>query len=153
MLKGHTVPFQGFGEPLPTSAARLQLFLSLANAARLRVEEGFRQSLADQSSVPSVLDSVIDKMWREDWSPAKGNFGLFTTDFGLIFADAIVTVLGGDLVFRSETDISNLSVWWPRHRIEVFPLHHVWKCLQASDGASLAYFFRSVSRELTAVNG
>jgi hypothetical protein len=87
-------------------------------------------------------------MWNDGWSPEKGNINLFATDFGLVFVDAIHAVMGGELVFRSDSDITHLSMWYPTFKIEAFPFHHVCKCLLESDGSSLGYFFHALSVDL-----
>jgi hypothetical protein len=60
------------------------------------------------------------------------------------------TVADGDPVFRSKTDLSHASLWWPKQRLEVFPLHKMYRRFTDQDGESLVFFVDSLHRRVGA---
>ncbi|MBN1919224.1 MAG: hypothetical protein JW889_15070 [Verrucomicrobia bacterium] len=100
-----------------------------------------------------LLDKIIDGMWREGWDPDASDINLFVRDFGLVLASSVLSLLGGDLVFRSEEDLSHLSIWWPVFQVEAFPFHKVYKRLYVSQGESIVSFVRGVSTLLNPQDG
>jgi len=145
LLTAQAEPYTGFGDPLPDSTERIQKFNSVVEGARIRLKEGFALRLNDGSLIPAQLDKIIDDMWGKAWSPKEGNVNLFATDFGLLLTYAINSQLGGNIIFRSDVDVSHLSVWWPERKLEAFPFHHVLKCLLEKNTNSLESFVRGIS--------
>jgi hypothetical protein len=148
MLQGPGTPFAEFGDPLPQSGERLHQLQEEIGAARGRVEAGFGQEFARVHAIPSQLDEIIKGMWKDGWSPEEGDINLFARDFGLVFIDSLNIQYGGEYIFRSKSDITHLSLWWPRFAVEAFPFHHVLKCLSDPEGSSLEYFSRGVAMSL-----
>jgi hypothetical protein len=134
----------GFGDLLSESSERTDRVVHEACEARQRVESVFLCSLKDSSSVPHILDDIIQDMWNEGWSPDKGNINLFTRDFGLVLFSALLSLFGGNVVFRSDEDITHLSLWWPASGFEVFPFHHVLRCLLERESDSVASFVKGL---------
>lgn len=145
VLQDGSNPTNLFGKILEQSNVRKRVLIDQALEARHRLEKTFRKSLIDPVSVPDQLDDLISSMWNENWSPKTGNVNLFVTDFGLQLVTSILSVLDGDLIFRSDKDISHLSIWWPKRRLEAFPFHKVLKCLCKRHGESVEQFFRNIS--------
>lgn len=81
-------------------------------------------------------------MWADGWSPEHGNLDLFATDFGAIFAEALLRLPEMKLIMRSADDLNHLSVWSERSKAEYFPLHKVVKCLRSQNGESLSQLFK-----------
>jgi hypothetical protein len=148
MLSGQLNPYTGFGDPLLGLDERLRKFRTLTAEAQRRVEAVFSQSANNPGSVSFKLDKIIDKMWSTGWRPNGGSLNLFATDFGLLLTVALNAVYGGELVFRSETDISHVSIWWSGSKIEAFPFHHVLKCLLDKDSDSISSFEHGLSNML-----
>jgi hypothetical protein len=146
MLRNQSGPYVGFGDPLPESLALTQRFQGAMQDARSRIADGFECDMAGPHLVPGQLGGIVQQMWETGWSPVNNNVALFTCDFGLALTDALLATLGGSLVLRSDREVSHLSIWWPVHRTEAFPFHHVLKCLLEPDGSSIPYFFSSLSK-------
>jgi hypothetical protein len=85
-------------------------------------------------------------MWTEGWQPERSDINLFATDFGCVLTKAIEQTLDGMLVFRSSSDLSHLSVWWPQAQVEAFPFHKTYKRLLSEEGESLGFFSRQLTR-------
>jgi hypothetical protein len=149
MLTAQPSPYSGFGEPLAESSDLEKQLLSLADEARTRLNEGFGRQLANDASLPAELDSIVREMWEHGWSPDTGNVNLFATDFGLVLAAMLRERYKVAMVFRSATDVSHVSLFWVREEIEVFPFHHVVKCLLDSQSDSIASFADGIERVLT----
>jgi hypothetical protein len=76
-----------------------------------------------------VLEEFFSRMWREGWDPATSDVNLFVRDLGSVFMSMILTMAGGEPVFRSMTDLSHASLWWKKNRLEVFPFHKTYRRL------------------------
>ena len=149
LLTHQASPYTGFGDVLTPSLERDGVLLAAADRARERVEEGFRQMLGEPTSIPSQLDEIISVMWAQGWNPDAANINLFSTDFGLLLTKVSLSLVGGSLVFRSETDISHLSLWWAHKEVEAFPFHKILKRLYSREGESIAFFVAGLSRRIT----
>ena len=95
VLAGDTEPFTGFGDVLPPSAEVSETFLSEAENARRRLEDGFKRDLKDPKLAAQRLDEIIAEMWAQGWSPKVGNVALFTRDFGLVLTTTVLSLCGG----------------------------------------------------------
>jgi hypothetical protein len=149
LLTKQEVPYVGFGDVLLPSADRDRALLTAVEKALVRAEEGFKLEFATVANVPSQIDKLVDEMWAQGWNPDAGNVNLFATDFGLILAKTISSLLGGVFVFRSESDISHLSLWWPNKKLEAFPFHKIIKRLYRREGESVGFFVAGLSRLVT----
>jgi hypothetical protein len=145
LLIGQSVPYSGFGDLISESAEMRAAFDGSVEGARARLQSGFHLSLSEPTRIPLELDVIVVEMWDQGWSPDTGNVNLFSTDFGLILAEALVTRFNGILVFRSRSDISHLSLWWPARQVEAFPFHHMVKCLYHREANSIASFAKGIS--------
>ena len=151
MLTGLSLPFDGFGNVLKSSQERIDKFCGLASQACHRIEDTFAVAFqADAAEVSRQLDAVIDSMWEEGWDPSTADVNLFATDFGLVLAAAMCTASPESLTFRSESDISHISLWYIDRGVEAFPFHKVVKRLLQRDGESIASFVDGVQRKTTA---
>ena len=61
---------------------------------------------------------------------------------------AIQDVTGGQAIFRSRTDLSHASLWWPEKRVEVFPFHKMYRRLVDRDGESLVFFVKALVKKM-----
>lgn len=130
------------------SKERVERFMGLALDAKGRIENGFREALDDANEMPGRLQHIIDGMWSSGWNPQGRNINLFVTDFGLVLVAALREIHGGQLIFRSDSDLSHLSMWWPERNLEIFPFQYVLKCLLHRDGNSIISFIRGVGKIL-----
>lgn len=144
-LSGDKSPYSGFGKPLGVVPER---FAKVVLEARSRIKGTFGASFVDGRRGVKTLEALIADMWSEDWNPAEANINLFVSDFGSVLTDLTQKALGGELIFRSEVDLSHVSIFWPQVRLEAFPFHKVYKRLMARDGESLVFFFDSLVREV-----
>jgi hypothetical protein len=145
LLSEQDAPYSGFGDPLPESPERLQVLLAATEDARRRITKTFAHELDIPSSVPQQLDTIIAQMWAHGWSPAKGNINLFATDFGLLLTSVLLTNYHGSPIFRSEDNLSHFSIWWPSCKLEIFPFHHMVKCLSHREANSVASFAKGLA--------
>ena len=145
LLTGQASPFTGFGERCDASAR----FAVLSARAIGRFDEMFGVKAEDVDEIASQLDRIIVEMWNEGWDPDTGNIDLFTTDFGALLANSIAKDFEGTPVFRSVTDLTHMSVWWPVERIEAFPFHKVFKRLCSREGEGLSFYVQALSRLVT----
>lgn len=136
--------YPGFGPVLPHSQARLDRFIKLADQATERIQSEFLAEKPQKDVGIETLDGIIEQMWSEDWDPQSGDINLFSTDFGLVLTRIIQALVGGRLVFRSETDLNHVSLYWPDRQIEVFPFHKIYKCLANRTGESLKMFVEAI---------
>jgi len=144
LLTEQQIPYGGFGDPLPDSSERPSRLDDAADEARCRIEKSFAINLDKPSNVPERLDGIIAGMWVHGWSPEKGDINLFVGDFGLLLTSALLKRFGGKAVFRSDEDVSHLSVWWPEKGIEAFPFHHVLRCLLEQESDSNSSFVKGI---------
>lgn len=144
MLSEQIAPYEGLGRILKRDEKTEQEFWAQAGVALNRLKEGFHLDTETPQSTARDIENAIAKMWKEGWDPEKGNINLFTRDFGLALTKAIIGLVGGDLVFRSCSDLSHLSVRWDLQKIEAFPFHKVYKRLLRRDGESVEHFLRGL---------
>lgn len=147
-LKGQEVPFEGFGDILPDSLTTKNLLQDQIRRAGERVEKGFGLELDDPKKLLVELEKTIDEMWEEGWEPNKGDINLFATDFGLLITKTIRDIFGGKYIFRSENDLTHLSIFWAEKGMEVFPFHKVYKRLIKRSGESLVDFIQGLEQML-----
>lgn len=140
-LTGLDAPFGGFGPILDTSSERIDRLRSVAAEAKARILDLFGVDVSDIPSGAAIqLDQIIQSMWADGWNPSEGDVNLFATDFGAILAIVLFENERGTLVFRSDTDISHVSLWDRNHAVESFPFHKIIKCLSSEDGESIISF-------------
>ena len=149
LLLSQLQPYKGFGDVLSTSEPMQTQVARTAIEGRERISQVFGIDMVDCFDTPRIIDELVHSMWRDGWSPDGGNVNLFATDFGAVLTDAIQRSSGGSLIFRSATDLSHLSLWWPERGIEVFPFHKMYKRLLSDDCESVEFFVSRI-RELTA---
>ncbi|QNN23414.1 hypothetical protein HED60_14390 [Planctomycetales bacterium ZRK34] len=107
---------------------------------------GIRQGSPKQ--IVLTIENTVSEMWKEGWSPKESSLNLFTTNFGLVLADAIHEGFGGVGIFRSTTDLNHYSLWWRCCKIEIFPFHKMHKRLIHASGENLCYFFQGMQEYL-----
>jgi|GEM_PF-4339895 hypothetical protein len=140
LLENLSHPFSGFSEVLPSTPDLEDSFRRKATTVRLRIAAQFGVPLKDWTSTAKELDSIVAGMWGTGWNPETGNVNLFACDFGLVLSEAILGMLHGTPTFRSKTDLSHFSIYWPEHRLEAFPFHKVLKCLYNKEGERMIGF-------------
>lgn len=145
LLNGQAEPFAGFGAILLGGPQQVELFRKCVNTAKQRVRDTFGVTCDNVRTVPSELDGIFKQMWAQGWSGTSSSLNLFVTDLGCILTDSLLGFPGARLVFRSENDISHLSVWWEESHIEAFPFHLVLKCLTENGTTSAGAFARGVA--------
>jgi hypothetical protein len=151
-IAGQPNPFSGFGQILPNSVELWNRLQKEAADAQQRLQEGFRVKLSSPREVPNELDKLIAGMWESGWDPQSGNVNLFTRDLGCVLTKSILDLLGGLPIFRSETDVSHLSVFWAGAGFEAFPFHKVLKCLYSQHGETMASFMDGIASKTRAEN-
>ena len=142
-----TGPYSGFG-PIMSDEEASRRFERVVSEAWGRITETFGLTLSRDEAGAEALEKLASRMWREGWDPAAADVNLFVRDFGSIFMTVIHAVLGGELVFRSKTDLSHASLWWPSKRLEVFPFHKVYRRFVDRDGESLTFFLDALAKKL-----
>ncbi len=148
-LAGARSPFEGFGPVMRGRELEENLEEVVTQASR-RISDVFGINVgADRAGVAS-LDNVIQQLWQTGWDPDRGDVNLFARDLGSILALALSRRLHGDLVFRSSTDLSHPSVWWPSAGIEAFPFHKTWKALLQGQEESLSTYYDGLKAKVTA---
>lgn len=146
-LSGSKEPFEGFGPALPSVGAE-RAFRVVVSQARERVKSVFNEDIGPDRRGVETVEQVVVTMWQEGWNPEAGDLDLFARDFGALVTDSILSEVGGTLVFRSQTDLSHTSLWWPAQQFEVFPFHRAAKRLVRQEGEGLLYLFDSVCRKV-----
>jgi hypothetical protein len=124
-------------------------FQAIVSEAKGRIREAFGVQVQPNEEAAALIEGLVNEMWAEGWNPGTGDINLFVRDFGSLFTAGIRATLGGTLVFRSETDLSHLSVWWARARLEAFPFHKVYKRLYTREGESLVYLVKTIGRRVS----
>jgi len=148
ILDNQETPYSGFKGVLNSVPEREQRFNDLAEEAIIRIQNGFNVELSNTANCISILESIIAVMWQEGWDPNNADVDLFATDFGSVLTRTIQNLFYGRLVFRSDRDISHLSIWWPGYKIEVFPLHKVYKRLMKPIGESIEVYVNNISQKI-----
>jgi hypothetical protein len=144
LLKGEETPTFIFGNTFIEPKEEMRNLQVVSNEAKRRFVEMF---LGNKKEITiSFLEKTIRKMWEEGWTPQKGNINLFATDFGAILTCLLLKRLNGKIVFRSKTDLNNLSIWWEKKKIEVFPFHKMLKRLSSQEGDDIEYFFNQIEQ-------
>lgn len=144
-LTGLSAPFEGFGPVLDRSQDRTDEFCRVVAEARRRIRDVFSVAISDSpAEIADQLDILADSMWDDGWDPSTGDVNLFATDFGLVLTAAMIKTGGGSLVFRSESDLSHVSVWYQDRGVEAFPFHKVFKRLSSREGESIASFVSGI---------
>jgi hypothetical protein len=124
-------------------------FRTYVNQVYAQIADSFGGPPWLPGDTPARLDSTIDSMWAEGWSPANGSTALFVRDFGLILASWLHDSLDGRLLSRGSQEIIHLSVWWQDAGIEAFPGHVIAKRLARNDsGVSVVYFVEGIQSRL-----
>jgi hypothetical protein len=153
VLTGDAAPYAGFGPILADSTERDVTVGKLEAEALVSVREVFAIAAASPRELIGALEHSIAEMWETGWNPRVGNVSLFATDFGLILTGCIRNLLGGKLVFRSESNLIHLSLWWPERTLEAFPFHKMHKRLTSRDGESISFFARGLEDLLSRRKG
>ena len=148
MLLSQAEPYKGFGGVLSSSVQMQTQFAKAAIEARERIATVFGIAIRGCLDTPRIIEELVQNMWNDGWNPEDSDINLFVTDLGAVLADAIWRCSGGSLIFRSATDLSHMSLWWPDQAIEVFPFHKMYKRLLTNEGESLEYFAGRI-KELT----
>ncbi len=142
-----TSPYSGFG-PTSTDPEVAEHFLQVVTQARARIHEAFAVDVPQDRAGIVALEELAAHMWEEGWDPESADVNLFVRDLGSVFMSILQAMTGGEAVFRSKTDLSHASLWWPTKRLEVFPFHKIYRRLTKRDGESLAFFVDSMVKAL-----
>jgi hypothetical protein len=142
-----TSPYSGFG-PLVTDKATAASFDRVVSEAVARISETFGLAASLDEKGVAALEGVVSRMWDEGWDPEARDVNLFVRDLGSAFMAIIQARVGGEAVFRSQTDLSHASLWWPQKRLEVFPFHKMYRRLIERDGESLTFFVEALASKL-----
>jgi hypothetical protein len=130
------------GDSVAPAAQQLR---SMAARAESQITEVFGVRLGVGGDGVDGLDRIIASMWDTGWSPESGDLNLFSTEFGVIFAVALLELHCAIPVFRSQRVLDHMSVWLPSNGLEVFPFHKALKCLRDRVGESMGQLYRSVA--------
>lgn len=142
-----TTPYSGFG-PLVLGPDAAENFSRVIKEASVRISEMLGVSPPPDRTGIAALEKLASRMWREGWDPESADVNLFVRDFGSVFMSIIQAMTTGEPVFRSKTDLSHASLWWPKKRLEVFPFHKMYRRLTDRDGESLVFFLDSLTKKL-----
>lgn len=142
-----TCPYSGLG-PLVSDAEATQNFSPVVASAFARLSETFGVSLHPDRNGVATLEDLVNRIWDEGWDPESGDVNLFVRDLGSVFMFILQAMTAGEAVFRSKTDLSHASLWWPKKRLEIFPFHKMYRRLTDRDGESLVFFVDSLTKKL-----
>lgn len=142
-----TAPYTGFGSLTSDSEAH-DNFSRVVAEASARIGQTFGKGLPPDRTGIAALEELISRMWEEGWDPDTSDVNLFVRDFGSVFMGILEATTVGTPVFRSKTDLSHASLWWPRKRLEVFPFHKMYRRLTTREGESLVFFVDSLIKRL-----
>lgn len=148
LLRSQKDPYDGFGPLELDPEQTVRRFHEVVRQAQARVAEIFKINETDGETLVSALDYVVAQMWKEGWDLRSGDINLFTRDFGALLMDVLLGESSGHSIFRSTSDLSSASVYWPHSRLEAFPFHKAFKCLTSEDGESLSQFLRGIRQLL-----
>jgi hypothetical protein len=123
-------------------------FSRVVSEASARVDEMFGLTPSRDRAGITALEGLVSRIWSEGWDPETADVNLFVRDLGSIFMLITQEIAGGETVFRSKTDVSHASLWWPDKRLEVFPFHKMYRRLVDSDGESLVFFLNGLTKRL-----
>ena len=122
MTQTEMLPFDAIiGSEKPTDSfgsifedEEYELTLSQFEIFAIEVKESLRDRfdlvLSDLKTVTDELDNVISEFWSEGWVPEKNNSDLFCSHFGTILATFLNAVPNTKIIFRSSTELNNLSI-------------------------------------------
>ncbi len=140
VIEGEGGPYTGFGSVLPFTTDREREFGKSGEVAARQIETGFEKDLSEPSMNARKLDEIITEMWEECWDPHVGDVNRFVTDLGLVLTKTLGQLIGGKLIFRSETDLTHTSLYWAEVGMEAFPFHKIYKCLVEREGESVSAY-------------
>jgi hypothetical protein len=140
LLVGKAPPFLGFGEVIQESEELEKELDTAADQVRRQIRDTFGAKLDNPSTTPKELDDIIQELWETGWDPQVGNLALFTRDLGLLLTEATLDLLGGNLIFRSKSDVMHWSIFWADQGVEAFPFHKALKCLTHLHGETMTFF-------------
>ena len=133
-------PYLRFGG-IDDSKERVEAFHKIAAIEGEDIRNTFGVHLINPSSIPQELDTIVTNMWATGWTPEHDNLELFAWEFGLQLVEAILSIYGGELIFRRTEYHNHTSVFWPNAKVEAFPFHKTIKCLRDQHGGdTMAYF-------------
>jgi hypothetical protein len=144
VLTGAAEPFDG-GDVSVTPQI-LPRFEEVVSQAAARVVDIFAVDVPANLDGAAELERIVIEMWDDGWNPDEGEVSLFVRDFGALLVRSILGELNGVPVFRSPTDLSHMSVWWPDLKVETFPFHRMYKRMTHADGESITYYISSLNR-------
>ncbi|MBI1337582.1 MAG: hypothetical protein GC164_11535 [Phycisphaera sp.] len=130
------------GDSVTLASEHLQ---AMAALARSQIAEVFGDQIGRGGDGVDGLDRIIADMWDTGWSPASGDLNVFSRDFGVVLAAALLELPHAVAVFRSQRVLDHMSVWLPQNGLEVFPFHKALKCLRDKVGESMGQLYRSVA--------
>lgn len=142
-----TGPYSGFG-PLVLEPEAAANFSRVVKEATGRISEMFGVSPPSDRTGIAALEELASRIWREGWDPERADVNLFVRDFGSVLMSITQAMTDGEPVFRSKTDLSHASLWWPKKRLEVFPFHKMYRRLTDQSGESLVFFVDSLAKKL-----
>ncbi len=142
-----TSPYSGFG-PIVNDEETTQNFSRVVSEASARLDEMFGLTPSRDRTGIAALEELVSRIWSEGWDPETADVNLFVRDLGSILMSLTQAIAGGDTVFRSPTDVSHASLWWPNERLEVFPFHKMYRRLVDRDGESLVFFVDGLAKRL-----
>lgn len=148
LLTGQKSPYEGFGPIMDKDKLPRDRFFEVLEESRSRVTEIFNVTLTEGRNAVMILEDIITQMWEQGWDPATNDINLFTRDFGILLAHSIHKTLNGKFMFRSDVDLSHMSLYWKSKTIEAFPFHKTFKRMSFRDGESLIFFFDSLDKML-----
>jgi len=144
LVKGEETPIKNFGKIYIVKDDIKTMLFEVEEEARRRFNKFFLNS--NKEITIKSLEKTIQKMWNEGWNPDKGNINLFSTDFGIILTIIIIDKIGGQIIFRSDENLNDLSIWWQEKKIEVFPFHKMYKRLLSKDEDDIEYFYNQIKK-------
>lgn len=140
-------PYAGFGALVPQTEV-IENFSRVVHEASARISEMFGVNPSADRAGIVALEELAVRIWSEGWDPQTTDVNLFVRDLGSVFMSILQAMTAGEPVFRSKTDLSHASLWWPKQRLEVFPLHKMYRRLTDQDGESLVFFVDSLCKKL-----
>jgi hypothetical protein len=123
-------------------------FSRVVSEASARAEEMVGLAPSRNRAGIAALEELVSRIWSEGWDPQTADVNLFVRDLGSIFMLITQEIAGGETVFRSRTDVSHASLWWPIERLEVFPFHKMYRRLVERDGESVVFFVDGLTKRL-----
>ena len=146
---GSAKPTGSFGDILKYEEHEKAIseFENLVLLAKEAVREDFNLNLSDFTNAADELDNIILEMWSEGWNPENGDLNLFCSHFGAVLASLLIAVPNTKFVFRSSTELDNLSIWHEPSKTEYFPFHKIAKCLTVKHGESVRQMVNDLNQK------